>query len=58
MIAALSIHPGFAKNDGGGYDGYDAQYAYSIANAIPAGGERHRHRARAVSRPQRMSTAT
>ena len=38
MIAALSIHPGFAKNNGGGYDGYDAQYAYSITNAIPSGG--------------------
>ena len=38
VIAALSIHPGFAKNDGGGYDGYDAQYQYSVANAIPAGG--------------------
>jgi hypothetical protein len=38
VIAALSIHPGFAKNAAGGYDGYDAQYAYSIPDAIPAGG--------------------
>ncbi|MGD0194339.1 MAG: hypothetical protein ABSC35_05695 [Candidatus Dormibacteria bacterium] len=38
VIAALSIHPGFAKNAAGGYDGYDAQYAYTITDAIPAGG--------------------
>jgi hypothetical protein len=38
VIAALSIHPGFEKNSDGGYDGYDAQYAYSITNAIPSGG--------------------
>jgi len=38
VIAALSIHPGFAKNSDGGYDGYDAQYAYAITDAIPAGG--------------------
>jgi hypothetical protein len=38
VIAALSIHPGFARNSDGGYNGYDAQYGYSITEAIPAGG--------------------
>lgn len=39
MVAAISIHPGFTKNGTGGYDGFDAAYAYDIANAIPAGGD-------------------
>ena len=51
VIAALSIHPGFAKNDGGGYDGYDAQYQYSVANAIPAGGNA------ALTAPGSLATA-
>ena len=39
IIAAVSIHPAFMRNAAGGYDGFDARFAYTMANAIPAGGD-------------------
>jgi hypothetical protein len=38
IIAAVSINPAFTRNASGGYDGADARFSYSVAGAIPAGG--------------------
>jgi hypothetical protein len=39
VVAVIAIHPTFARNAGGGYDGSDARFAYTVRNAIPAGGD-------------------
>jgi hypothetical protein len=39
VVAVIAIHPGFTRNSDGGYDGYDARFAYALQNAIPAGGD-------------------
>jgi hypothetical protein len=39
VVAAISIHPAFTRNSAGGYDGFDARFAYAIQDAIPAGGD-------------------
>ena len=38
IIAAIAIHPFFRKNAAGGYDGFDAGFAYALRGAIPPGG--------------------
>ncbi|HVC03964.1 MAG TPA: hypothetical protein VND88_04760 [Candidatus Acidoferrales bacterium] len=39
VVAVIAIHPTFTRNAGGGYDGSDARFAYTLRNAIPAGGD-------------------
>jgi hypothetical protein len=39
IVAAISIHPMFTRNATGGYDGSEARFAYSVAGAIPSGGD-------------------
>ena len=39
VVAVISIHPAFARNTTGGYDGYDGRYGYSLKSAIPSGGD-------------------
>lgn len=39
VVAVIAIHPGFTRNSGGGYDGYDEHFAYAQQNAIPAAGD-------------------
>lgn len=39
IVAAVSIHPLFTRNAAGGYDGSDTRFSYSVAGAIPAGGD-------------------
>jgi hypothetical protein len=39
ILRVLTIYPTFTRNAKGGYDGYDANFGYSRANAIPPGGD-------------------
>ena len=39
VVAVIAIHPGFARNAAGGYDGHDADFGYAQQNAIAPGGD-------------------
>ncbi|MGA7989782.1 MAG: hypothetical protein WCB51_15440, partial [Candidatus Dormiibacterota bacterium] len=39
VVAVISIHPSFARNATGGYDGYDQRFGYAVKGAIAPGGD-------------------
>lgn len=39
IVSVVTIHPAFSRNAAGGYDGFDARFAYAVPNAIPPGGD-------------------
>jgi hypothetical protein len=39
IVAAISIHPAFARNAAGGYDGSEARFGYAVPGAILPGGD-------------------